>query len=127
MLSLRIKMIKVYEYSKCSSCVKAIKFLESQKVKFQKIPIVETPPTLGELQTMLGHLKVKGETFKKLFNTSGIVYREEGISEKIKNGMSEADALKMLSKNGKLIKRPFLLGEEFGTVGFDEKEWKKLL
>jgi len=120
-------MIKVYEYSKCSTCVKAIKFLEIHKVKYQRIPIVEAPPSFAELSKMLEYLKKKGESFKKLFNTSGIVYREEGISEKIKNGLSEADALKMLSKNGKLIKRPFLMGSEFGTVGFNEEEWKKLL
>lgn len=113
---------KIYEYANCSTCKKALKFLESKKVAFSKIPIVETPPSLSELEKMLEHL---GGDFRKLFNTSGLLYREMGLSEKVKT-MSSAQALKLLSKHGKLIKRPFLLGPKVGLVGFKEADWKRL-
>lgn len=118
--------IKIYEYKACSTCQKAIKFLEARKIAFQRIPIVETPPSLKELKTMLNYLKAEGGSFKNLFNTSGVQYRELGISEKIKNGMSEEEALQILSKNGKLIKRPFLLTNDNGLVGFKEDAWTKM-
>lgn len=119
--------IKIYEYSNCSTCKKALKFLDSRKVAYQKIPIVDQPPTLAELQLMLGYLKEAGGSFKNLFNTSGVQYRELGLSEKIKNGMTEKEALKLLSQNGKLIKRPFLLGKSSGAVGFQENVWSGFL
>lgn len=119
--------IKVYEYSKCSTCVKALKFLDAKKIAYDKIPIVDKPPTVPELKTMLEYLKADGGTFKNLFNTSGIQYRELNISDKIKNGLTEKEAVELLSKNGKLIKRPFLLTEKSGTVGFKEDQWKKLI
>ena len=117
---------KVYEYSNCSTCKKALKFLTDKKISFEKIAIVEQPPTIKELKKMLGHLEKAGGSLKNLFNTSGQVYREMEISEKLKAGMSEDEALKLLSQNGKLIKRPFLLTSESGTVGFKEETWKKL-
>lgn len=119
--------IKVYEYKACSTCVKALKYLDGKKVKYEKIPIVEQPPTAAELKKMLSCLKETGGTFKNLFNTSGLQYRELKISDKIKSGMTEEDAIKLLSKNGKLIKRPFLLTKKSGTVGFKEDVWKKLI
>lgn len=119
--------VKVYEYNKCSTCKKALKFLDGKKVSYAKLAIVDNPPTTTELKQMLGFLKVQGKTFKNLFNTSGIQYREYNISEKIKNGMTEQEAISLLSKNGKLIKRPFLLTDKGGAVGFQEDIWKKLL
>lgn len=119
-------LIKVYEFKNCSTCQKALKYLDAKGIKYQRLAIVETPPTMKELKTMLGYLKANGKSFKNLFNTSGVQYRELGISEKIKSGLSETDALKLLSTNGKLIKRPFLLTEETGTVGFKADEWSKI-
>lgn len=119
--------VKIYEYQNCSTCKKALKHADAKGVKYQKLPIVETPPSPGELKTMLGHLKEEGFDFRKLFNTSGVQYRELGISDKIKAGMTEAEALKLLAANGKLIKRPFLLTDKGGTVGFDAKTWDRLL
>ena len=75
---------------------------------------------------MLGFLKAEGGTFKNLFNTSGVMYREMNVSEQIKAGMTEAEAIQLLSKNGKLIKRPFAITTLAGTVGFKEEVWKKL-
>jgi arsenate reductase len=114
-------LTKVYQYDGCSTCKKALKFLEAKKVKFEKLPIVEKPPTVAELKKMAAYV---GD-FRKLFNTSGQLYREFGMSEKLKT-MTEAQAIELLAKHGKLVKRPFVLGRDFGMVGFKEPEWKKV-
>lgn len=119
--------IKVYEYKNCSTCKKALSFLDKKKISYEKFPIVDAPPSQKELKQMLGHLKSSGKTFKNLFNTSGEQYRELKISDKIKAGMSEEEAIQLLSKNGKLIKRPFLLTDKNGTTGFQEEVWTHLL
>ncbi len=119
--------LKVYEYSNCSTCKKALKFLDAKGAKYEAIPIVDQPPTAGELKKMLGYLKTSGGSFKNLFNTSGVQYRELSIADKIKAGMTESEAIALLAKNGKLIKRPFLLSDSAGLVGFKEDEWKKFL
>jgi arsenate reductase len=119
--------VKVYEYANCSTCKKALKFLDTKKVDYTKIAIVEKPPTEAELKKMLQYLKSEGKTIKNLFNTSGQVYREMNMSEKLKTDVSEAELIKLLSKNGKLIKRPFIISDAAGTVGFNEDECKKLL
>lgn len=119
--------IKVYEYNACSTCQKALKFLDAKKIQYDRIAIVDQPPTVAELKKMLEHIKARGGTFKNLFNTSGVQYRELGISEKIKNGLKEEEAIRMLSTNGKLIKRPFLLTDSDGAVGFQEDLWKQLV
>lgn len=119
--------VKIYEYSKCSTCRNALKYLDQNKISYDKRPIVDEPPTEGELKAMLGYLKASGKTFKNLFNTSGEMYRELKIADKIKAGkMTEEKALKLLSQNGKLIKRPFVLTPKNGTVGFNSDEWDKL-
>lgn len=117
-----MKKLKVYEYGGCSTCKKALKFLDAKKVPYDKIDITQTPPTLGELKEMLTHV---GD-LRKLFNTSGLVYKEMKLSEKLP-GMSEKDALGLLAKNGRLVKRPFVLSPGWSTVGFREEEWKKQL
>lgn len=119
--------IRVYEYKNCSTCQKALKFLDSKKIAYEARPIVDQPPAMTELKQMLKYLKDSGGTFKNLFNTSGLQYRELKIGDKIKAGMTEAQALELLAKNGKLIKRPFLLTDSNGTVGFKEEVWSKLL
>lgn len=119
--------MKIYEYSGCSTCKQALKFLDSKGVKYEKIAIVENPPSKAELKRMLEILKAQGGGLKNLFNTSGVQYRELGIADKIKNGLTEAEAMDLLSKNGKLIKRPFLLSSKFGTVGFKAETWSKLI
>lgn len=113
--------VTIYEYAKCSTCRKALKFLDSKGVPYEKKPIVDTPPSRSELETMLGHV---GE-LKKLFNTSGELYRELKISEKLKT-MSKDEALSLLSKHGKLVKRPFVLAGTTGLVGFDEARWTQV-
>lgn len=112
----------VYVYSKCSTCQKALAFLTKKKIAFTKKEITETPPSLKELETMLAY---KGN-IRKLFNTSGQLYREMQLSEKL-NTMPEKEALKLLSQHGMLVKRPFVLGKDFGLVGFHEDEWSKVI
>jgi len=111
--------VRVYEYAKCSTCRQALKFLDARKTSYQVVPIVDEPPTIAELKAMLGFI---GD-LKRLFNTSGVQYRELGVAEKLKT-MTEAEALALLSKNGKLVKRPFVLLKDRGLLGFKEEEWK---
>jgi arsenate reductase len=119
--------IKIYEYAGCSTCKKAIKYLDARKKTYEKVPIVDQPPTVSELEAMLGYLKASGKTFKNLFNTSGEQYRALKIGDRIKAGMTEEDAIALLSKNGKLIKRPFLLTDKGGATGFQEEAWNELV
>jgi len=112
---------KFYQYAKCSTCVKAKKFLEAKGVEYKDIAIVETPPTKTDLKTML---KAYDGDLKKLFNTSGLVYREMNLKDKMPK-MTESQAFELLSKNGKLVKRPFLISDQASMVGFKEDEWKR--
>jgi arsenate reductase len=111
---------KVYEYAKCGTCRKALQFLDKKKVAYEKSDITVNPPSLAEIKAMLARV---GD-IRKLFNTSGLVYKELGLAKKLPS-MSETDALKLLASNGRLIKRPFFQSEEFAAVGFKEEEWKK--
>lgn len=111
--------VKIYEYSGCSTCRQALKFLTANGIKHEAVPIVETPPTVAELKRMLSFV---GD-IKKLFNTSGLLYREMKIGDKLKK-MTENEALFLLAKHGKLVKRPFVLLEKTGLVGFKEDIWK---
>ncbi len=114
--------LKVYEYKNCGTCKKALKYLESKHVEIERFPIRETPPSLQELKKMLTYTK----NIRKLFNTSGGDYRDLNLKEKLPD-MSEEEQLKLLASNGNLIKRPFVLSQEFGLIGFQEEEWKKLI
>lgn len=120
-------MMKVYSYKNCSTCQKALKFLDEKGAKYEVLPIVDTPPSKTELREMLKHLKAGGLSFTKLFNTSGEQYRALKIGDKIKAGMTEAEAIDLLAKNGKLIKRPFVLTAKAGFVGFKPEEWRSVL
>jgi len=115
-------MYTVYLYSKCSTCQKALHFLEQNKIPFIRKEIKDTPPSIAELDQMLKF--VNGDV-KKLFNTSGLVYRELDLSKKLPN-MPLQEALTLLSQNGMLVKRPFLLGKNIGLVGFKEAQWSDL-
>ena len=114
---------KVYHYPKCSTCRKALSFLDQRDLPYDKIDIVETPPSKNEIKMMLRYLN--GEV-KKLFNTSGELYREMNIREKLPS-MDNEKIISLLNQHGKLIKRPFIITESDGLVGYDEKAWKKLL
>lgn len=112
----------IYIYGKCSTCQKALHFLKKQKEVFTVKEITQEPPSLKELQQML---KFQNGDLKKLFNTSGQLYREWQLNEKL-NQMPLNVALKLLTEHGMLVKRPFLLGKDFGITGFNETQWQKL-
>ncbi len=111
-----------YRYSKCDTCRKAERFLIGLGISPEIREIVDSPPSLAELKRMAAY---RGGV-RKLFNTSGQVYRELGLSETLST-LSDEAALKLLSSHGKLIKRPFVLWEKGGLVGFQEAIWKKEL
>ncbi|MCC7441728.1 MAG: Spx/MgsR family RNA polymerase-binding regulatory protein [Bdellovibrionales bacterium] len=113
--------LKIYQYPKCDTCRRALKFLAARKVDFTSVDVTEQPPSLAELKAML---KAQSGELRKLFNTSGQVYRELQIGAKLPQ-MSEAEALALLARHGKLVKRPFLLLHGgAGLLGFKEPEWK---
>lgn len=117
-------MLKIYILKNCSSCQKALQFLEAKNLQYQSFSIVDQPPSPKELKKMLGFLKANGQSFKKLFNTSGEQYRLLKISQKLAAGLSEQEALAILATNGKLIKRPFAIDESFGLLGFQPDIWQ---
>ena len=109
--------MKFYTYKNCGTCVKAKKYLESKSIDFSQIPIREQPPTIVELKQMLTKYHLT-----KLFNSSGQDYRKLNIKDKLAS-MGEKQAIEMLSKNGNLVKRPFVIGKNILLVGFKEDEW----
>ena len=113
--------LKVYHYAKCSTCRKALAFLEKKKVELEAIDIVTHPPSKAELKRAW---KQSGLPLKKMFNTSGESYRNGKFGEKLAT-MSEDQAFDALAKDGKLVKRPVVLGKDFALVGFDEAAYTK--
>ncbi|HEY4105215.1 MAG TPA: arsenate reductase family protein [Polyangiaceae bacterium] len=115
--------LRVFQYPQCSTCKKALKWLGTHGIEFESIHIVEHPPTKAELREAL---KGAGIPLKKLFNTSGASYRDGKFGERLPN-MTEAEALDALAKDGKLIKRPVVLGKGVALVGFDEAAYRSQL
>ncbi len=113
----------VLVYRKCSTCQKALKWLEEHQVEFEERPIVEKNPTYEELKEW--HKK-SGLPLKRFFNTSGLLYKDMNLKDKLAD-MTEEDQLKLLATNGMLVKRPLVVGEDFVLTGFKEKEWEVLL
>lgn len=109
------------EYPKCSTCQKAKKWLQNQKVEFEDRHIVENTPTFEELQKWINQ---SGFEIKKFFNTSGLVYKSMNLKEKLET-MTAEKKIKLLASNGMLIKRPLLICDDFILVGFREKEWEE--
>jgi len=122
MSGLRMKL-KVYAYKNCDTCRKAKKYLDKKGLKYELIPVREQPPTRVELRTML--VNYDGN-IRKLFNTSGGDYKALNLKEKLAN-MTVEDAIKLLSGNGNLVKRPFAVTGNRGIVGFKEEEWAEWL
>ena len=110
-------------YPKCSTCQKAKKWLDEQGVEYTERHIVENNPTYDELKEW--YMK-SGLPLKKFFNTSGLLYKEMNLKEKLPT-MSEDEQLKILATNGMLVKRPLVVKEDLILVGFKEAEWDKNL
>lgn len=110
-------------YPKCSTCQKAKKWLEDRGVSFEFRDIKTEKPTLEELREWK---EKSGLPLKRFFNTSGLLYKNLGLKDKLP-GMSEEEQLELLATDGMLVKRPILVTEEKILVGFKESEWKELL
>lgn len=110
-------------YPKCSTCQKARKWLTEHNLQFEDRDIKEQNPTADELKAW--HKK-SGLPLKRFFNTSGILYKEMNLKEKLP-GMSETEQFDLLATNGMLVKRPILVTDETVLTGFKEKEWECLL
>ena len=111
------------EYPKCSTCQKAKKWLEAQNAAFESRHIKDNPPTRDELKRWL---EKSGLPLKRFFNTSGLLYKELRLKDKLPT-MSEEEQLTLLASDGMLVKRPILAGTDFVLVGFKEAEWSAAL
>lgn len=111
----------VFVYRKCSTCLKALKWLEEHQVDFEERPIVEQNPSYEELKAWY---EKSGLPLKKFFNTSGLLYKDMKLKDKLPT-MSEEEQLQLLATNGMLVKRPLVVGEDYVLTGFKESEWNE--
>ena len=116
-------MIKVYCYSKCSTCKKALKWLDKKGVKYQLIDIKDEHPDEKTLRTL--HKK-SNLPLKRFFNTSGMLYRELELSKKLPD-MSEDEQFKLLASDGMIVKRPLLITKDKVLTGFKENDWEEAI
>ncbi len=112
--------IQFVNYPKCSTCQKAKKWLNEHQVDYLDRPIKEENPSTDELKEWL---KISGLPLKRFFNTSGLLYKEMQLKDKLP-GMSEEEQIALLAGDGMLVKRPIVVGKDFVLVGFKESEWK---
>jgi arsenate reductase len=111
------------QYPKCSTCQKAKKWLNANNVNFIDRHIAEDKPSYEELKEWYSK---SGLPLKKFFNTSGMLYKEMNLKDKLAD-MSEDEQLKLLSTNGMLVKRPIIVDGDTVLVGFKEAEWSERL
>ena len=116
-------MIEFICYPKCTTCQKAKRWLDDNKIEYEFRDIKPDNPTLAELTEW--HKK-SGLPLKKFFNTSGLLYKSLDLKNKLPT-MSEDEMLKLLASDGMLVKRPLLIGDDFVLVGFKESEWNSIL
>lgn len=116
-----MKKVEFINYPKCSTCVKARKWLENNNIDFESRDIVLNNPNAKEIKS---YWEKSGKDIKKFFNTSGILYREMNLKDKLVS-MSIDDMINLLATNGKLIKRPLIISENAVLIGFKEEEWIK--
>ena len=114
-------MIKFICYPKCTTCQKAQKWLDDNKIEYEFRDIKLDNPTIDELTEWY---KKSGLPLKKFFNTSGLLYKSLELKSKLPE-MSEDEMLKLLATDGMLVKRPLLINNDFVLVGFKEAEWKE--
>ncbi len=110
-------------YPRCTTCKKAKKWLDENGVKYEERHIVSENPTYEELKSW--HEKSK-LPLKKFFNTSGNLYKELNLKDKLKD-MSNDEQYELLSSNGMLVKRPLLIGDDIILIGFKEDDWREIL
>ena len=107
-------------YEKCGTCRKAKAWLEEKDAAYDLRPIKEENPTAAELRTWIA---ASGLPVRKFFNTSGLLYKELQLKDKLPQ-MTEDEMIALLSSDGMLVKRPLLIGDDFVLVGFREAEWE---
>ena len=113
-------MLKFICYPKCTTCQKAKKWLDDNKIGYELRDIKEDNPSFEELSDWY---KMSGLPLKKFFNTSGLLYKSMELKDKLPT-MSEKEQLKLLATDGMLVKRPLVIGDDFVLVGFKENEWE---
>ena len=111
------------EYPKCSTCQKAKRWLENNKIEFEDRHIVANNPTENELAEWI---QKSGKDIKKWFNTSGLKYKELNLKDKLPN-IIDQEKIKILASDGMLVKRPIFISDKGILIGFKEEEWKELL
>ena len=116
-------MLKVYCYSRCTTCKKALKWLDDNGIEHEVIDIKENHPDEAALRK---YYTMSGLPLKRFWNTSGIPYREMGLSKRLPD-MSEDEQLALLATDGMLVKRPLLVEDNFVLTGFKEDEWSAKL
>ena len=116
-------MIKFICYPRCTTCQKAKKWLDDNKIQYELRDIKEDNPSFEELSAWY---EISGLSLKKFFNTSGLLYKSMELKDKLP-AMSEEEQLKLLATDGMLVKRPLVIGEDFVLVGFKESEWSEIL
>ena len=116
-------MIKFICYPRCTTCQKAKKWLDDNKIQYELRDIKEDNPSFEELSAWY---EISGLSLKKFFNTSGLLYKSMELKDKLP-AMSEEEQLKLLATDGMLVKRPLVIGEDFVLVGFKESEWESNL
>jgi len=112
-------MLTYYGYKRCSTSKKGEDFLKQHNIGYEFIDITVQPPSREVLEQIIAQ---SGKTLRQCFNTSGVVYREMQLKDKLKS-MSESEQLSLLASDGKLMKRPMLTGQGKSTVGFKEQEY----
>ena len=108
-------------YSKCGTCRKALAWLDGRGVVYTNRPIKEENPTAEELRAWIAG---SGKDVRKFFNTSGLLYKELQLKDKLPH-MTEDEMIALLTSDGMLVKRPLLIGDGFVLVGFKESEWEE--
>ncbi len=116
-------MLTVYHYPNCSTCKRALAWLERNHVAHSAIDIVKAPPSKAVLQRAR---ELADAPIKKLFNVAGESYRAGGFKDRIAT-MTDAQAFAALAADGKLIKRPLAIGDDVALIGFDEAAWQAAL
>lgn len=119
----RIIMIEFICYPKCTTCQKAKRWLDDNKIEYKLRDIKEDNPSLDELTTWY---KTSGLPLKKFFNTSGLLYKSMELKDKLPV-MSKEAQLKLLATDGMLVKRPLVIGNDLVLVGFKESKWSEKL
>jgi len=111
------------QYPKCSTCQKAAKWLKNNNIEANSRDISKENPTKEELSVWI---EKSGLPIAKFFNTSGRIYKEENLKEKVKTA-SNNELLDILASNGMVVKRPLIITDDFVIVGFNEEEWGEKL